>query len=483
MKKRILAALVASAAVLSMAGCNGNNASDSNTPASNNGGDSNTPASNNGGDNSTPDSNGGEDSTPTFEYTAPATDLTDEDNKLSIGIWTGNGDYNNLINYFKEVTGTTVEIVPVSGGAEGGDARDGYKTLMEDNSVDLDLIICDTDWVRNYVSTDEFCADLSTLGINKADYKDAYSYTLGVGTGDDGVLRGVSFQATPGCWFYNTRLAKEHLGVETPEQMQEMVKDWDTFNETAKKLKEATSGSVALTCTEGGVWQVYQCKRSQPWVVDGKLVMDNAEDFFDIAKNLYDNGGLTDLAQWDPMWGTSMQDDAAIGEFASSWGLTGLTGSILGDIAGEARRDGDAEYAAVAGPAEWYWGGSYFCVTNKCNTKKTAFEFINFYTLNADTMAGYTAKTGDFMNNKTVMNNASYKNPSLVGGQDHLKVIAPTAEKIDMDGKLTTYDSRIKELLNDHVKDYMTGKIATKDEAIQQFKDAVKAEFTAITVE
>lgn len=474
MKKRILAAVVAAAAVMSLAGCG-----DKNTSSSNNGGNS-TPAT---GD-STPATG---DSTPNNPdkpaYTAPATDLTDEDNTLSIGIWTGNGDYNNLINTFVEVTGTSVNVVPVSGGAEGGDARDGYKNLMDDNSVDLDLIICDTDWVRNYVSDGTYCADLSTLGITKANYTDAYAYTLGVGTGDDGVLRGVSFQATPGCWFYNTRLAKQYLNVETPEAMQEKVKDWDTFNKTAQELKEASGGSVALTCTEGGVWQVYQCKRSQPWVVDGKLVMDNAADFFDIAKTLKDNGGLTDLSQWDPLWGTTMQDDAALGEFASSWGLTGLPGSILGDIAGESRYNENAEYAAVAGPADWYWGGSYFCVTNKCNTKKTAFEFINFYTLNADTMAYYTGKTGDFMNNKKVMSNATYSNPSLVGGQDHLKVIAAGAEKIDMDGKLTIYDSRIKELLNDNVLKYINGTIATKDEAVQAFKDAVKAEFTNITVE
>lgn len=470
MKKRILAALVASAAVLSMAGCNGNGDSNSNSNTPNN---SSTPSNseNNGG-------NSGDSSTP-----APTGDLTDEDKTLSIGIWGDNGDYKNLIDFFKETTGTDVEVVPVSGGQKGGDARDGYQNLINDSSVDLDLIICDTDWVRNYVSNDQWVAPISDLGITKDDYKDAYAYTLGVGTGDDGVLRGVSFQATPGCWFYNTRLAKQYLNVDTPEQMQELVKDWDTFNKTAASLKEASGGAVALTCTEGGVWQVYQCKRNQPWVVDGALVMDNAADFFDIAKTLYDNGGVTDLGQWDPQWGATMQADAAIGEFASSWGLTGLTGSILGDLAGEARRGDAAEYTAIAGPDDWYWGGSYFCVTKKCNTKKTAAEFVRFYTINADSMKGYTDKTGDFMNNKTVMNGASYSNPSLVGGQDHLKVIAATAEKIDMDGKLTTYDSRIKELLNDTVNKYIKGDIADKDAAIAEFKKEVRSAFPDIIVE
>lgn len=480
MKKKILAAVVAAASVLSLAGCgeknNSSGAGNSGTTSS--GGSTSTPAS-------TPanSSAAGNSDTASTPESKPAVELTDENKTLSIGIWGDNGDYKNLIDFFKEKSGTDVEVVPVSGGQKGGDARDGYLNLLKDDSVDLDLIICDTDWVRNYVSNGDYCMDLSELGITKDDYKDAYSYTIGVGTGDDGVLRGASFQATPGGWFYNTKLAEQYLGIKSTDEMQAAVKDWDAFNATAKKLNEASEGKVALTCTEGGVWQVYQCKRSKPWVVDGKFEMDNAADFFDIAKELYDNKAITGETQWSQTWYTTMQSGDVIGEFASSWGLTGLTGSILGDSAGESRRDENAEYAVVPGPAEYYWGGSYFCVTNKCNTKKTAAEFIKFYTINAETMKGYNEKTGDFMNNKTVMNAASYKNPSLVDGQDHLKVIAPVAEKIDMDGKLTTYDSRIKELLNDTVTKYMKGDIATKDEAIEAFKKEVRGAFPDITVE
>ena len=97
-------------------------------------------------------------------------------------------------------------------------------------------------------------------------------------------------------------------------------------------------------------------------------------------------------------------------------------------------------------------------------------------------MKGYNEKTGDFMNNKTVMNAATYKNPSLVGGQDHLAVIKPVAESIDMDGKLTIYDSKIKTALNDSVLKYMTGEL-DKAAAIDNFKNEVRAAFPDLTVE
>lgn len=466
MKKRILAAVVAAAAVMSLAGCGDKNTSSNagtSKPAANNSNDASTPA-----DNST-------------DASAPAVELTDEDNTLTIGTWADNGDMVNLINTFKEVTGTNVEVTTVNGGGSGGEARDGYLNLLADDSVDVDLIICDAGWTRNYVSTDEYCVPVSDLGITKDEYKDAYAYTLGVGTGDDGVLRGVTFQATPGCFFYNTKLAEEYLGVKTTDEMQAKVKDWATFNATAKELTEKSGGKCALQCTMGGLWQVYQVNRTKPWVVNGQVQMDTAPDFLDIAKDLYDNKGVTDAPQWDSAWYATMQAGDALGEFAPTWGLTGLTGSILGDCAGEDRRDDNAVYAAVEGPQSWYWGGSYLCVTKKCNTKKTAAEFLRFYTLNAQNgMAEYNKKTGDFMNNKTVMASATYKNPSLVGGQDHLKVIAAGAEKIDMDGKLTIYDSKINDAFNAVVVDYAKGKI-DKDTAIKTFKDKVLSDYPSLS--
>lgn len=480
MKKRIIAAVVAAASVLSLAGCN-----QGGTSSGTNSGNSSTPAGTSSAAGTNSSAAGTSSATSTPAESVPAVDLKDDDDTLSIAVWGGNGDIQHLIDTFKEKTGTTVNIVAQKTGEGGEDARDNYPDMIDDANTDVDLIICDADWVRNYVEDDTYCLPLSELGISKDEYKDAFAYTLDVGTGNDGVFRGATFQATPGCWFYDVNLAKQYLNVETPEAMQAKVKDWDTFKATAKELAEASEGKVALNATEAGLWQVYQCNRTKPWVVDGKLEMDNAADFYDIAKEMYDAGGLTDEKSiFDKTNYQSMQAGNAMGEFAPTWGLTGVTGSILGDAAGESRRDGNAVYAAVAGPQSWYWGGSYFAVAKSCNTKKTAAEFIRFYTLNANEgMKAYTDAYGDFMNNKSVMGAATYKNPSLVSGQNHFTVIADSAAKIDMNGKLTTYDSKIKNAFNDSVNKYMTGEIKTKEAAIEAFKNQVRSDFSDLTVE
>lgn len=74
---------------------------------------------------------------------------------------------------------------------------------------------------------------------------------------------------------YRASYAEKYLGVKTPEEFQEKVKDWDTFMETAAELNEASEGAVKMFCATGDIWNAYQYNRSQGWVVDGKLVIDD----------------------------------------------------------------------------------------------------------------------------------------------------------------------------------------------------------------
>lgn len=470
MKKRILAAVVAAAAVMSLAGCNDNN--NSSTPDNNS-----TPGANN----STPAGGG--------DSIVDTDTLTDEDNTLSIAVWGDNGDINHLIDFFKAESGTTVEVKMVDCGQGGEAAREQYtKILAADSNVDADLIICDMDWVRNYVDDGgQYTIPLSELGISASEYTDAFAYTIGVGTDSNGVFKGATFQATPGAFFYRADLAEQYLGVKSPDEMQAKVKDWNAFKATAKELADASGNKCALQCTEGGLWQVFQCNRSKAWVVDGKLEMDNAEEFMDMIKELYDAKGITDAPQWDGAWYSTIQDGSALGDFAPTWGLTGLKGSILGDMAliDENAENPQVQLALCDGPQGWYWGGSFFCATTKCNTKKTAAEFIRFYTVNKDSMKKYSETYHDYMNNKSAMSeivSAGQKNPSLVNGQDHFAILNKTVGNIDVTGKLTIYDSVIKGKFNDAAKKYMTGEL-DKEAAINEFKDEIRAAFPELTVE
>lgn len=476
MKKRILAALVASAAVLSLAGCKDSGNSDSGA------GNSNTP-----GNNSTPgntDSNGGGNDT-----SAPA-ELKDDGDCLTILTWNGNSDTTKMVEFFLAQKGydeSKVKFVGVGDNGEG--ARDGYRQYLKGDG-DADLMICDADWIQDYANSSD-TASYEAIGLKKSDFPDSFSYTLSFGTDASGVLKANSFQATPGGFVYRSDLAKEYLGVNSPEEMQALVKDWDTFEATAKKVYEASNGACSLQSTEGGLWQVFQSNRTQPWVVDGKLVMDTAEDFYDFAKRMADEHGIAGVGQWSPAWYASVNDGTAMGDFAPTWGLTTNPGSILFNFAngvdtnekGEAVAREDAprtsdKMAICEGPAGWYWGGSYIAVSPKCDNKTLAKEFIEFYCKDADSMKAYAQETSDFVNSKAVMSSLDSGN-TLLNGQNHYAILTKVMDNLNLEGKITKFDSVIKGKFNDSVNGYIDGTYATKDDAITAFKLAVAAAYPA----
>ena len=479
MKKRILAALLASAAVLSFAGCSKDNGSSGDSSAA----DSSSGAA----DSSAADSSAADDSS-----NAGDSALSSEET-LTILAWTGNSDIKNMVKLFCQEKGYSEDQIVIKGVGDNGEgARDQYAQYLSGDG-DADLMCLEADWILQYINDDTLVAPLSDLGITEADYANAYDYTIQIGKDKNGVLKGASFQAAPGGFVYRTDLAEEYLGVKTPEEMQEKVKDWDTFMETAKTVYEASGNKTSLTATEGGLWQVYAANRTQPWVVDGKLVMDTAEDFFDVAKTMADNHYLAGVPQWDPAWYQAGQDGTTMGYFFSTWCMTNSDGSQLWQAEGVTKDDDGnlsgptfGKYNICQGPTGYFWGGTWLAASTKCDTKDLATVFVMFFTTDADTMQKYAEFTGDVTNNKVAMQtiiDAGTNKNDLLGGQDQFAVLADGANNIKMDGLITEYDSKIKSCLNTAVQDYIAGTYATKEEAVDAFKKSVVATFPDIVVE
>ena len=476
MKKRILAALLASAAVLSFAGCSKDNGSSGDSSAADS-----SAADSSAADSSAADSSNAGDSALSSEET------------LTILAWTGNSDIKNMVKLFCQEKGYSEDQIVIKGVGDNGEgARDQYAQYLSGDG-DADLMCLEADWILQYINDDTLVAPLSDLGITEADYANAYDYTVQIGKDKNGVLKGASFQAAPGGFVYRTDLAEEYLGVKTPEEMQEKVKDWDPFMETAKTVYEASGNKTSLTATEGGLWQVYAANRTQPWVVDGKLVMDTAEDFFDVAKTMSDNHYLAGVPQWDPAWYQAGQDGTTMGYFFSTWCMTNSDGSQLWQAEGVTKDDDGnlsgptfGKYNICEGPTGYFWGGTWLAASTKCDTKDLATEFVKFFTTDADTMQKYAEFTGDFTNNKVAMQaiiDAGTNKNDLLGGQDQFAVLADGANNIKMDGLITEYDSKIKSCLNTAVQDYIAGTYATKEEAVDAFKKSVVATFPDIVVE
>ncbi len=391
--------------------------------------------------------------------------------------WTDNGDG----TFTKD--GVTLNVVAHGvGGSEASQYYDNYFKSGED----IDLYCVEADWALNYLNDDELSAPLSDVGISESELSNQYQYTKDVGTSESGVLKGVSWQCAPGGFAYRTDLAKEYLGVETPEEMQEKVKDWDTFMATAEEVYNASGDKkTALTTSLGGVWQVFSSTKDSAWVVDNKLVIDDTvTNFVEMAHTMYEKGYVCPgITQWssDGSWLAQGQTDSTMGYFVSTWGI-GET--ILEAAAGGEGGATYGKWGLVVGPQDYYWGGTWLTVSPQCDNADIVADIIRYFTVDNESMEAYALASSDFVNNKEVMQgivDGNKNSNANLGGQDQFAVFMEAADKIDLSGKLTKYDADIKNEFTTAYDAYNKGDYSSVDETIEAFKDAVAAKITDLT--
>jgi hypothetical protein len=145
----------------------------------------------------------------------------------------------------------------------------------------------------------------------------------------------------------------------------------------------------------------------------------------------------------------------------------------------------------VAGPVGYSWGGTWVGanaakVAAADDAKKAAIkEVIRFFTLDPDFLYTYAKDSGDFVSNNTVVDKiiaeGGTPNPFL-GGQDHYAIFA-SAAALANGSLMSEYDDTINGLWNDYVTTPYTKGEKDLDTCLAEFKTAVAAAITTITVE
>jgi len=104
---------------------------------------------------------------------------------------------------------------------------------------------------------------------------------------------------TPGAVYYRRDLAKEVFGNDDPTFISEKLSSFDNIVETGRELNEA--GYKIFTETTALNYFMYT-EDKQPWVVDGKLIMNQDRlNILETSKTLYDES----LIAYAPMWSNS----------------------------------------------------------------------------------------------------------------------------------------------------------------------------------
>lgn len=463
MKKRILAAVLASASILgAVAGCSSNATSSAGS--------------------STTDSSKTEDSS--NAGTSDKFTLKEGEGKtLNIAVW--NEEFKNYFDKYikaKMPEGVTVNFKITE------NKDNAYQNKLDEDlpkneaaSADdkIDMFLFEADYALKYVNS-EYTLDVKSLGLTDEDLSGMYQYTKDVATTQDGskVLKGVSWQATPGLYAYRRSIAKDVLGTDDPAKVQEALADWTKFDEVAAKA--ADKGYKMLSGYDDA-YRTFSNNVSAPWVNDNKeiIVDDNIMKWVDQTKTYTDKGYNNKTSLWTDAWAADQGPDGKVfGFFYSTWGINfTLAGNSLavkekdgGKL--EVGNGGYGDWAVCYGPQAYFWGGTWMAAAKGTDNAALVGDVLKAFCCDKDFGVQFTKDTQDYYNNEAAMKelaSSDFKS-AFLGGQNHIALFVETAPKIDM-SKISVYDQGLNETFQAKFKEYFNGTV-DKDTALKNFYEA-----------
>ena len=335
-------------------------------------------------------------------------------------------------------------------------------SAAEDDKIDIFLI--EADYALKYVDSPYTLDVRADIGLTDDELAGQYKYTQDIASAD-GVLKGVTWQATPGLFAYRRSIAKDVLGTDDPVEVQTYLSDWDKFNEVAEKAAE--KGYKMLSGYDDS-YRTFSNNVSAPWVDGTTVKVDpNIMKWVEQTKEFTDKGYNNKSSLWNDVWAADQGPTGKVfGFFYSTWGINfTLLGNSLATPVAEGGKEevGNGiygDYAVCEGPQAYYWGGTWICAAAGTDNTATIKNVMEKLTCDKDIDKQITLDTQDYTNNVEAMNeiaNSDYQS-AFLGGQNHIALFAKSAEKIDM-SNAGPYDQGCNEGIQAAFKDYFDGAV------------------------
>ena len=417
-----------------------------------------------------------------------------------LNIWCWNDEFQSRFNnYYPEVekvaqdkSTTTLKDGTLVKWTINPNEDNNYQTKLDeallaqayaDPDSKIDIFLVEADYALKYVNSD---TTLSTadIGLTNEDTKEQYPYTKDIVTDTNGVIKGTTWQATPGLFAYRRSIAKDVLGTDDPEEVQKALSDWDKFDDVAKKAHD--KGYKMLAGYDDS-YRVFSNNVSAPYVQDGKTINidSNIMNWVRQTKDYTDKGYNDKTTLWKDEWKKDQGPEGKVfGFFYSTWGInyTLADNSLeIPESEGGKPEVGNGvygDYAVCQGPASWYWGGTWICGATGTDNKRLICDIMKQLTCNKDIMKRITIDTQDYTNNMAAMKELA-EDPDFgsdfLGGQNHIALFVATAPLIDM-SNAGPYDQGINEGMQTAFKDYFEGTIS-QDKAKDNFEAAIKDKY------
>ena len=394
--------------------------------------------------------------------------------ELSIITFTGEFNDQGIVADFEERTGATVDLQVVP----NTDYEAKIRPLLATGQGVPDIFVGEAAYVRQFVEAG-YWTDLTQPPFN-ADTSDMFEYAVEMGTNDDGEVVALTWQTTPGGWFYRRSIAREYFGTDDPEEISQIFSSWDSILDAAETLKQESNGEVSFFAGIGEtLFRVFYTARTQPWIgEDNTFQVDpQIQEYLRVAKEVRDNDYDARLNDWSGPWFEAMNtppEDANVFVYGfPTWGLQFV-------LNGQDQSSGD--WGLATPPAPFTWGGTWLGIYEGSENKALAWEFIRMLTQDEEWMRDYAIRATEFMSDRSVMEEVKDGYSSeVLGGQNPYDVFFDQVQYVSAEA-IQGYDYQINQILMQVMNEYLGGQL-TYDEAITALGNRVQEAFPRVRVE
>lgn len=325
----------------------------------------------------------------------------------------------------------------------------------------VDMFLAEADYILKYTNSD-YTMDVSTIGVKTLDTQ--YNYTVQAASDADGKVKGVSFQCCPSALIYRRSIAKDVLGTDDPAEVQKKLGSWEDFDKVAAQAKEK---GYYMTGSYVETFRTFSNNVSSAWVVNGELNIDKAIEDWTTQADTYLDKEYT-LA--DGVWGDQknaqmFKDGKTMCFFGPAWYF-----NFSMKNAQDKEKGCYGDWAITTGPQEHFWGGTWILAATGTDNGTIVADIMKAFTENEDVCSKLVEEQKQFTNNMKV--NQKYATDpnfgnAFLGGQNDIALFVELAKNIKFEYK-TKYDQLLSEKYPEYMLDYFQDKI-TKEEALANF--------------
>lgn len=293
---------------------------------------------------------------------------------------------------------------------------------------------------------------------------------------ENGIVRGLGYQGTPGGFYYRRDLTKEFLGTDDPEEVSELISSWDKIMDIGERVVEESNGEIHALSSWSAINNVESSNIEEPWIVDDKLTIDEARvHTLDLAKEAREREIVAKYESWGPAWTASMQQGTVMFYPEPTWGLPHIFKNNAPETAGK--------WGLAHGPKPFSGGGTFLAMYKGSQKKDLAWKFMEFYTTDEEFLKELAESQQYFLSNKNINQElAPTLTSEFLGDQKYFDFFVEAGEQVSSVPQ-TKYDNDINSLWDEKVNDFLNGRLKTKEAMIESFKTEVGHHFPEIEVD